>query len=135
MKLAKVFLMMLVLCTPVFAADVDGRWAGNVSTPNGDLPVAFTFKADGEKLTGSTTGFDGAEVAISDGKIKGTEITFQVSFDFGGMPLVLSYKGVVSPAEIKVNGDAFGMPFEFVLKKAAATAAPAPTPAAAPATR
>jgi hypothetical protein len=130
MKLAKVFMMMFVLCAPVLAADVDGQWAGNVSTPNGDLPVAFTFKAEGEKLTGTTTGFDGAQVAINDGKIQGNEISFQVSFDFGGMPLVLTYKGVVSAVEIKVNGDAFGMPFEFVLKKAAATPAPAPTPAA-----
>jgi hypothetical protein len=128
MKMARVFMLILLLSTSALAADVDGRWAGTVATQNGDFPVAFTFKTDGEKLTGTTTGLDGAEVAITDGKIKGDEITFQVSFDFGGMPLVLNYKGVVSTAEIKINGDAFGMPFEFILKKAAASPAPAPAP-------
>jgi hypothetical protein len=67
---------------------------------------------------GSTMGFDGAEVPIKDGKSDGNIITFTVTFDFGGMPFMLSYKGIVSPEEIKMSADAAGMPFEFVLKKA-----------------
>jgi hypothetical protein len=126
MKFFALVTMIVVLAAPIFAADVDGKWTGNVTTPNGDLPVAFTFKADGEKLTGSTIGFDGSEVAISDGKVDGKNITFKVTFDFGGMPFVLNYKGVVSPAEIKLTGEAAGMPFELMLKKAP----PATTPAA-----
>jgi len=63
-------------------------------------------------------GLDGAEVPISEGKIDGKNITFKVSLDFGGMPFVISYKGVVSPEEIKMTGSFFEMPFEFVLKKA-----------------
>jgi len=114
----------LVLAVPAFAADVDGKWTGNISSPAGDLPVAFMFKADGAKLTGTTTSFDGSEVAITDGKIDGKNITFKVTLDFGGMPFVLDYKGVVSSAtELKVTGEAMGMPFEVVLKKAAATPA------------
>jgi hypothetical protein len=122
MRILAVATLMLALSVPTFAADVDGKWSGSVTTPNGDLPVNFTFKADGEKLTGTTTGFDGSEVAISDGKVDGKSISFKVTFDFGGMPFVLTYKGVVSPAEIKVTADAAGMPFEFLLKKATAPA-------------
>jgi len=131
MRLLALVTMVLVLAVPLFAADVDGKWTGNVATPTGDLAVAFTFKADGEKLTGTTTGFDGSDVAISDGKVTdgGKNITFKVTFDFGGMPFVLNYKGVVSPAEIKLTGDAAGMPFELMLKKAPATPA-TPAPAA-----
>jgi hypothetical protein len=129
MKLFALVAMILVLAVPVLAADVDGKWTGNIATPNGDVPVGFTFKADGEKLTGSTMGFDGAEVPISEGKVDGKNITFKVSFDFGGMPFVLNYKGVVSPAEIKLTGEAAGMPFEMLLKKAPATP-PTPAPAA-----
>jgi hypothetical protein len=110
--------ILLVSGITAFAADVDGKWAGTVQGPQGDFPVAFSFKADGAKLTGTTTGFDGSEVPIQDGKIDGNNISWTVTFDFGGMPLMLSYKGIVSPTEIKVSGDAFGMPFEFVLKKA-----------------
>jgi hypothetical protein len=107
----------LLISVTAYAADVDGTWMGMVQTPMGDLPVSFTFKADGTKLTGSTLGFDGSEVPIMDGKIDGNTITFSVTFDFGGMPFPLSYKGVVSSDEIKMSGDAFGMPFEFLLKK------------------
>jgi len=110
--------LILVVCIPAFAADVDGKWAGSIAGPAGDTPINFTFKADGEKLTGSTVGLDGAEVPISEGKIDGKNITFKVSLDFGGMPFVISYKGVVSPEEIKMTGSFFEMPFEFVLKKA-----------------
>jgi hypothetical protein len=120
MRLFTILVMMLALSVSAFAADVDGKWAGTVATPNGDLPVAFTFKADGEKLTGTTMGFDGTDVAITDGKVDkdGKNISFKVTFDFGGMPFELNYKGVVSLTEIKIIGEAAGMPFEFVVKKA-----------------
>ena len=122
MRVLFVALMMFIVSVPAFAADVDGKWVGNVATPGGEVPVNFTFKADGAKLTGSTLGFDGMEVPISDGKVDGKTITFKVSFDFGGMPFVLDYKGIVSPAEIKLTGEAAGMPFELLLKKAPTTA-------------
>ncbi len=117
MRVLAVVLVLLVLGVTAFAADVDGTWTGTVQGPMGDFPVTFKFKADGTKLTGSTLGFDGAEVPIQDGKIDGNTITFSVTFDFGGMPFMLSYKGIVSSDEIKMSGDAFGMPFEFLLKK------------------
>src|SRR6185369_16575677 len=110
MKFFAILILMLGFSVAAFAADVDGKWTGNVTTPNGDLAVAFNFKADGAKLTGSTTGFDGAEVPISDGKVDGKNITFKVTFDFGGMPLILNYKGVVSPTEIKITSEVEGIP-------------------------
>lgn len=99
-------------------AAVDGSWEGTVSGPQGDFPMSFTFKVDGTKLTGSTMGFDGTPVPIKDGKIDGSNISYAVSIDFGGMPFDMTYKGVVSSDQIKMSGDAFGMPFDFVLKKA-----------------
>jgi hypothetical protein len=116
-KAPAILAVLLFLAASALAADVDGKWTGSVSTPNGDFPQAFTFKADGAVLTGSMTGLDGMEVAIKDGKIDGNTITFSVSLDFGGMPFQLSYKGVLSGDEMKVQGDAMGMPFDFVLKK------------------
>jgi len=98
-------------------ASVDGTWEGSVSGPGGDFPVSFTFKADGAKLTGSTVGLDGTTVPIKDGKVDGSNISYMVSFDFGGMPFDMTYKGVVASDQIKMSGDAFGMPFDFVLKK------------------
>ena len=108
----------LFAAAPVLAHDVDGKWTGTVSTPMGDIPVAYEFKADGATLTGSTTGPDGGQVPIKDGKVEGNSISFGVTLDFGGMPLELSYKGIVSGNEIKITGEFAGMPFEFTVKKA-----------------
>jgi hypothetical protein len=108
---------LLLLAVSAFAADVDGKWKGSLSTPNGDIPIGFTLKADGAALTGSMTGMDGNDIAIKEGKIDGANISFSVTLDFGGMPFKLSYKGVVSADDIKFTGDAGGMPFELVVKK------------------
>ena len=108
---------LLVFALPAFAADVDGKWTGSIDTPNGPAQVSFMFKADGATLTGTTTGPDGAEVKIKNGKVDGSKISFDVDLDFGGMPFTLSYNGVVSPDQIKLSADFLGMPFEFSVKK------------------
>jgi hypothetical protein len=114
----KLLVIALLLAGSVFAADVDGKWSGTMSTPNGDVPVAFTFKADGATLNGTTAGPDGAEVKISDGKVDGDNITFTITFDFGGMPITLNYKGAVAKDQIKFNIEVAGMPFELIVKRA-----------------
>jgi hypothetical protein len=108
----------LLFAAPAFAADVDGKWSGALATPNGDVNVAFEFKADGTALTGSTTGPDGAQLPIKNGKIDGSTITFVVTVAFGDMSFDIAYSGVVSPEEIKMTGEFGGMPFEFAVKKA-----------------
>ena len=79
--------------------------------------MAFTFKADGATLTGTTSGPDGAEVKIADGKIDGNNLSFTVTFDFQGMPLMISYKGVMSGTNIKFVLDVFGMTLDLSVKK------------------
>jgi len=92
MKLLATMLMTVLISVTAYAADIDGTWTGTVSGPQGDFPMSSTFKADGAKLTGSTAGFDGTPVPIKDGKIDGSNISYMVSFDFGGMPFDMSYK-------------------------------------------
>ena len=118
MKVRALLLTMLLCATPAAAADVDGKWTGSLSTPNGDIAVSYEFKADGSTLTGSTMGPDGGQIAIKNGKIDGNKIAFTVTLDFGGMTLDIAYTGVVSPTQIMMMGDFAGMAFEFVVKKA-----------------
>jgi hypothetical protein len=117
MRMPVFVVAVLLLAAPVFAADVDGKWSGTLSSPNGELPVTFEFKADGATLTGTTLGFDGSKLEIKNGTVDGQNIAFVVTFDFGGMALDVNYKGVVSSTEIKITAEAMGMPIEFVLKK------------------
>ena len=117
MRMGALILGLLLLAAPAFAADVDGKWTGTMSTPGGDFPLTFTFKADGSKLTGSMTGMDGMEIPITNGKVDGNQISYTVTIDFGGMALEMIYKGVVTPAEIKLDMSVFDMPFQLVVKK------------------
>jgi hypothetical protein len=110
--------LLWLLAGMALAADVDGTWTGTVSTPGGEFPVNFTFKADGANLTGSMLGQDNNQIPIRDGKIDGNNISFTISLDFGGQEMKLSYKGVVAADEIKLSGEAMGQPFEFTVKKA-----------------
>jgi hypothetical protein len=111
-------LALMLAAAPARAADVDGKWSGSLDTPMGAVPVGFNFKADGTTLTGTTTGPDGSEIAIKNGKIDGDKITFLVSIDFGGMGLDLNYTGVVKKDTVELTLDVMGMPFNFVVKKA-----------------
>ena len=119
MKMFALAFALLLISSPAFAADVDGKWSGALATPNGDVNIAFEFKADGTTLTGSTTGPDGTQLAIKNGKIDGSKITFVVTIAFGDMSFDIAYSGVVSPTEIKMTGEFGGMPFEFLVKKVA----------------
>lgn len=119
MKIRNTLIAFLLLAGSCFAADVDGKWSGTFSTPGGDVPVAFTFKADGAMLSGSSTGPDGMEIKIADGKVDGKNITFSITVDAGGMTITINFKGVVSPQEIKFTVDMAGMPAELTVKKSA----------------
>ena len=117
MKILAIAMGLLAFVGLAAAADVDGKWSGSVSTPQGDFNVAFSFKADGATLTGAMVGMDGKDNPIKDGKIDGSNIAFSVDLDFGGQSFTLNYKGVVGTDEIKFDGDAAGQTFELVVKR------------------
>jgi hypothetical protein len=50
--------------------------------------------------------------------VDGSNISFSITFDFGGMPFTMNYKGVVAKEEIKFTIDIFGMPLDLTVKKA-----------------
>jgi hypothetical protein len=117
MRFLVITLGLLVFSFLAAAADVDGKWAGSLSTPQGDFNMVFSFKADGAALTGSMLGMDGKPNAIKDGKVDGSNISFSVDLDFGGQSFTLNYKGVVAADEIKFDGEAAGQTFEVVVKR------------------
>ena len=117
MKFVLILMTVMLFALPVYAADVDGKWTGTVSTGGGDFPVSLSFKADGTKLTGTSTGPDGTEIEIKEGKIEGANLSFTVTLDFGGMPFTIAYKGVLATDQIKMTAEVLGMPMEFTVKK------------------
>lgn len=110
--------VLVLAAAPARAADVDGKWTGSLDTPMGAIQVGFNFRADGAALTGTTTGPDGAELPIKNGKVDGDKISFVVTVDFGGMMFDLNYTGVVASDTAKLTIDIMGMPMSFEVKKA-----------------
>src|SRR5215475_2338464 len=119
-KLTAACLAALILAMPVIAAadGIDGNWSGLVSTANGDLPVGFVFKTDGNILNGSMIAPDGSPSTIANGKIDGKSVTFFVDLNFNGTTFPLTYKGVLDGEQLKLSTEFQGQIIEFVVKKA-----------------
>jgi hypothetical protein len=111
----------IVVAALVWAADVSGKWTAQVPGRGGQTrETTFNFKVDGEKLTGTISGMQG-DIPISDGKVKGDEISFIVTMSFGGNDIKMTYKGKVSGDEIKFTRTREGSeqpPQEFTAKRA-----------------
>ena len=84
-----------------YAADINGKWVAQVPGRDGQTrETTFNFKVEAEKLSGTVSGRQG-DTAFSDGKIKGDEISFTVTANFGGNEVKLHYKGKIAGDEIK----------------------------------
>jgi len=94
-------------------SDVTGTWKWSQEGPGGQMEFILKLKLDGEKLTGTITGFGGEESPIEDGKVKDETISFKVTRDFGGRPFVTTYTGKVSGGTFKGKAETlFVMEFE-----------------------
>jgi hypothetical protein len=86
----------------VFAADFNGTWTAAIDTQVGVQNYTFTFKVEGEKLTGKAkSAFANAETELTEGVVKGDDISFVENLVYEGMPLKIIYKGKISGDEIK----------------------------------
>jgi hypothetical protein len=65
----------IVVAAFAVAADLNGKWVGRVSMQGNDIPLTYTFKVDGDKLTGVAESSYGPS-AIENGKVKGDSISF-----------------------------------------------------------
>jgi hypothetical protein len=83
------------------SSDASGTWKWTTSGPNGDVDFVLKLKADGEKLTGTLSGFNGNGSDIQDGKVHDGQISFKVVRDFNGNQVVTNYNATVSGNELK----------------------------------
>jgi hypothetical protein len=100
----------------VWAADISGKWTGEMAGRNGQKrEVTMNLKADGDKLTGSVGGRMG-DTDISNGKVDGDTVSFDLVREFNGNSMTLHYTGKVSGDEIhftvaRDGGNGQGMEF------------------------
>ena len=119
-RFTSVIFLLLLAAVAVFAADVSGKWVAQMPGRGGETREAtFTFKVDGDQLTGSVSGRRG-DMPISDGKIDGDDISFTQVMEFNGNQMKLLYKGKVSGDKIKFTRQREGAErsVEFTAKRA-----------------
>jgi hypothetical protein len=97
-------LLIATFCVAALAADFSGTWTAAIETQVGVQNYTFTFKVEGEKLTGKAkSAFAMTETEITEGVVKGDDISFVENLVYEGMPLKFTYKGKISGDEIKFS--------------------------------
>lgn len=71
--------------------DVSGSWLFAVETGAGSGQPTFTFKQDGQKLTGTYSGAFGQ--ATLTGTLKGSDVSFSFTAEAGGQSAEITYSG------------------------------------------
>ncbi|MGA3015589.1 MAG: hypothetical protein ABSF62_00625 [Bryobacteraceae bacterium] len=141
-KLLFVTTLLLVVAFVAFAADVTGKWTYEMAGRNGGpgRPTTITLKQDGTKLTGSIPammggrrgGGGGGDTAapppdqeISNGKVDGNKIYFEVKRTTQNGDMVTKYEGTLDgdSLKLKITRPAMGgqdapPPTEVVAKRA-----------------
>ena len=109
-----VVVLLTLVASVAAAADVSGKWKAEFTSPDGQQRVnTFTFKVEGEKLSGTVAGSQD-ETPIENGKAAGDEISFTAERPFGSF----TYKGNVSGDEIKFQVTFNDRTFEITAKRA-----------------
>jgi hypothetical protein len=106
----------LGLAISAWAADITGQWTATFNTQVGEQHYTYTFKVDGEKLTG-TAKSDNGTVAIENGTVKGDDVSFVENLDYQGQKLAITYTGKISGDEIKFTRDVAGAAKEDLVAK------------------
>jgi hypothetical protein len=127
MKSLKTILTVAILAATTVAltaADISGKWTwtmagGRGGAAPGGAPAGApggrggqartntaTFKVEGEKLTGTVSmpgrgGAAATDIQITNGKVKGSDVSFEVTREMGGNQMVQKYSGKVEGDTIK----------------------------------
>ena len=102
----KTITLLFLAAALAFAADISGKWQFNVDTDMGSGSPTFTFKQDGESLTGAYSGALG-EAKVT-GKVNGDKVEFWFDASPGGETITVRYAGVVDGNKMKGTVDLGG---------------------------
>ncbi|HLJ17115.1 MAG TPA: glycoside hydrolase family 27 protein [Bryobacteraceae bacterium] len=119
-----------VLAQTAPRADVTGRWAAETHLPNGTTrQTVIALKADGEKLTGYMSTRQEAD-EISEGKVNGSDISFDIVRNDFGEERRTHYTGTISGDELRLQmPGSGGRPGRELVAKRVSSEAAQPLPA------
>jgi hypothetical protein len=114
-RLVTLFAMLALFCMVALAQDASGKWVSEAMGKGG--PQTFTLKQDGSALTGTVQGGRGGPADISNGKVDGDKISFEVTREFNGNSVTTKYSGTISGNAITLTADMGRGPREMKLTK------------------
>jgi enterochelin esterase-like enzyme len=86
------------------AVDISGQWRAEIDTQIGRQKYLYTFKVEGEKLTGmanAQVNGEKREAELLEGKIAGDTVTFAEMIKFQESDIRIEYTGKIGTNEIK----------------------------------
>ena len=99
---------LLTLAAVAQAADPTGTWTWTTPGRNGgpDRKSTLKLKTEGDKLTGKVSnpgrnGGEARETEITDGKVKGDEVSFTLTREFNGNKFTQKFNGKLADDTIK----------------------------------
>jgi hypothetical protein len=107
------------------AVNVTGEWNATMNTPGGSRAFKIVFVQQGDSLSGTVRRATG-DVPLQ-GKVKGNDVTFQYTIDYGGNALTLVVSTTVTGDTMKGSIDLGGVTEAFSAERAAAAPAKPPT--------
>jgi len=108
------FVVTLFAVSIGLAQDINGKWKGQMQSPNGPMDLVFNFKANGDSLSGTVESPMG-ELPITNGKIDGKTFFFQVNA--GEMTISHQCTAMGDSIAMKVPGMQGGETMELMLKR------------------
>jgi len=91
---------------------VDGRWQGTLNGANGSFTMTYTFKAEGQVLTG-TEESPIVSRSISQGKVNGDKISFKTTVNGNS----IEHEGTVGGDTIQLRNSGPYGEFDVTLKR------------------
>ncbi len=110
--------IVIAMASAALAADVTGTWKASFDTQVGVQNYTYTFKAEGNKLTGKAKSeLANVETEIAEGTVNGDDVSFVENLTFMDMPLRIVYKGKIMGDEIKLTRTILDMFMEEAVAK------------------
>ena len=95
------------------AQSINGKWKGDMQTPNGPMELTFNFNVSGDSLTGSVATQMGGEIPISNGKINDNKFSFDVDVN----EMTISHQCTFMTDSISMKIEGMQEPMEIMLKR------------------
>ena len=96
------------------AQSIEGKWKGEIQSPNGVFELTYNFHVVGDSLTGTSENPMG-EIPIVNGKIDDKKFSFDTSFN----DMIISHQcSITSDSTISMKFEGMQGPMEMILKRA-----------------